>query len=464
MSNKGLGDAGDYAIKYGKKENNDSLEAMWHYRVDCDSAHEVLRISSNYQDTISYNLNSNIDAVKKYASRIMKNTKEDENRYILTLKDVNKIIFHEGNTLSEDLKEIKELLLNDSTTISTFEIKGYASSHGYTEKNKILAQNRGRTVYNWLRNSILGDIIPDEINIENEECVVDEIDKTNINGASAKASRAVRVYMEFETLPEKAENNKTDGDEFNASKNGNNNASAINSYDFKDKIESSTTTASKKIKTPQCVTKTVKKSLNETSLAQNEYKYFEDIAKQKTPLFHKITEKIKYFDPAFHSLTPEGFNARLNFLHQCTRQGPTCGASDTRGFSAGNLSFGRPPYCILRVGDFYHTKILIDSISINYGENTWDLNPEGVGVQPMMAKIDISFKFLGGSDLGGPINRLQNAISFNYYANTSVYDDRAKTYVAQEYEEATDTVTKDGKTVNELRKDADGNQMYIKKK
>ena len=82
----------------------------------------------------------------------------------------------------------------------------------------------------------------------------------------------------------------------------------------------------------------------------------------------------------------------------------------------------------------------------------------------MMANIDINFTFLGGSDLGGPIDRLQNAISFNYYANTSVYDDRAKTYVAQEYEEATDTVTKDGKTINELRKDADGNQMYIKKK
>ena len=45
---------------------------------------------------------------------------------------------------------------------------------------------------------------------------------------------------------------------------------------------------------------------------------------------------------------------------------------------------------------------------------------------PMMANVNISFKFLGGSDLSGPINRLQNALSFNHYANTSVYDDRAE--------------------------------------
>jgi aspartate kinase len=31
----------------------------------------------------------------------------------------------------------------------------------------------------------------------------------------------------------------------------------------------------------------------------------------------------------------------------------------------------------------------------------------------------------GGSDLSAPISRLQNALSFNYYANQSIYDDRA---------------------------------------
>ena len=45
---------------------------------------------------------------------------------------------------------------------------------------------------------------------------------------------------------------------------------------------------------------------------------------------------------------------------------------------------------------------------------------------PMMADVSITFKFLGGSDLSGPITRLQNALSFNYYGNTSVYDERAE--------------------------------------
>ena len=55
----------------------------------------------------------------------------------------------------------------------------------------------------------------------------------------------------------------------------------------------------------------------------------------------------------------------------------------------------------------------------------WDLNPEGAGVQPMLAQINISFKFIGGGDLGGPIRRLQNAMTFNYYANSRLYDNRA---------------------------------------
>ena len=44
----------------------------------------------------------------------------------------------------------------------------------------------------------------------------------------------------------------------------------------------------------------------------------------------------------------------------------------------------------------------------------------------MFAKVSLNFVFLGGSDLAGPISRLQNAVSFNYYANTSVYDNRAE--------------------------------------
>lgn len=163
----------------------------------------------------------------------------------------------------------------------------------------------------------------------------------------------------------------------------------------------------------------------------DEYSYFEAVNENDSVLTQMIREKVKYFNPAFHSLTPEGFNARLTFLHQCTRQGNTNSASEVsenNNMGAGNLAFGRPPYCILRIGDFYNTKIAIDSMTIDYGEGVpqWDLNPEGIGVQPMMANINLNFKFLGGSDLSGPIEELQNAVSFNFFSNTSVYDKRAK--------------------------------------
>jgi hypothetical protein len=123
---------------------------------------------------------------------------------------------------------------------------------------------------------------------------------------------------------------------------------------------------------------------------------------------------------------------RLNFLQQCTRQGDTISASDENGHSANNLAFGRPPFCILRLGDFLNTKIVIDSINITYPDSQWDLNPEGIGVQFMMAKVSMQIHILGGSDISGPIKRLQNAVSFNYYANTSIYDNRSDIAVSYE--------------------------------
>ena len=65
-------------------------------------------------------------------------------------------------------------------------------------------------------------------------------------------------------------------------------------------------------------------------------------------------------------------------------------------------------------------------MSIDFDPVVWDMNTEGIGMMPMIANINISFKFIGGSSLSGHINRLQNALSFNYYANTEVYDNRSE--------------------------------------
>ena len=150
--------------------------------------------------------------------------------------------------------------------------------------------------------------------------------------------------------------------------------------------------------------------------------HFKKLEKDDKFTYDKLKEKLQYFSPAFHSITPEGFNSRLTFLHQCTRQGDT-----NNQIRPDNLAFGRPPVSILRIGDFFYTKIVIESMSIDYEPLVWDLNPEGVGVQPMIANVTLNFAFIGGSSLNGPIKKLQNAISFNYYANTGIFDGRADT-------------------------------------
>lgn len=164
---------------------------------------------------------------------------------------------------------------------------------------------------------------------------------------------------------------------------------------------------------------------------ENEYDFFNEIKAKDSFTYKKITDKIKYFSPAYHSITPEGFNMRLNFLHQCTRQGETkisSNNSDTGTTAttqiASNSVFGNPPFCELRIGDFINTRMIIRSMTITYENGNgmqWDLNPEGVGVQPMFANITLSIDLIGGQSLSGPVNMLNNAVSNNFYANTGVY-------------------------------------------
>jgi hypothetical protein len=161
----------------------------------------------------------------------------------------------------------------------------------------------------------------------------------------------------------------------------------------------------------------------------SECDYFEVIKETDPMVYDSIKQKIKYFNPAFHSTTPEGLNARLTFLNQCMRPGqtiPVIGPDGRPKYNdALNTSFGAPPILILRMGDFYNSKIVPTSLSITYDPITFDLNPEGIGVQPMIAKVTMAFNFIGGHGLKEPVEELQNALSFNYYANTEIYDERA---------------------------------------
>ena len=156
--------------------------------------------------------------------------------------------------------------------------------------------------------------------------------------------------------------------------------------------------------------------------------YFKKLEDTDPITFTSLKEKLKYFHPAFHSMTPEGLNTRLTFLNQCLRPGdtiPVKGISDISDLNARNTAFGPPPICVMRIGDFYHSKIIIRDVQITYEDSTWDLNPEGIGIQPMLANVTMQVVFLGGHGLERPVEKLQNALSSNFYANTEMYDERS---------------------------------------
>jgi hypothetical protein len=162
----------------------------------------------------------------------------------------------------------------------------------------------------------------------------------------------------------------------------------------------------------------------------SECDYFETIKSETPMVYDNLRDKLKFFQPAFHSTTPEGLNSRLTFLQQCLRPGDTiptikdvAGKQELQYNNATNTSFGAPPVLVLRVGDFYNTKIIPENLSLTY--ESLDINPEGIGIQPMIANVTLSFKFVGGSGLKESVDKLQNSLTFNYYANTEIWDDRA---------------------------------------
>jgi len=392
----------------------------WHYEVDNSYSQEILE-AANYYDKRSFGLNS---------SNFVSLLEGPLGSQMMSILNISK-----DEIENDNIRSFEELLGTDFTLLTTFysgvtegnisddefevtaEVKGFASSHGYAKNNlgtSGLAGRRAKVLKEYLCSQTPSVFINGEtINVVDNGVV--ELPKGNkdVSSLEAKLGRYAEVRVSIhrkELTPaldavDDGETKKEDIDQ---------NKTEIIQEEIADSI----------------VTSIVREYAVTDGSYDNEYLYFKKINNDENFIKKRITEKVQYFDPAFHSITPEGFNGRLTFLHQCTRQGPTNALSDMSASQprfAGNLSFGRPPVCVLRIGDFYNTKIIIDSLTITYDNNgiTWDLNPEGAGIQPMLANVDMTFKFLGGSDISGPIARLQNAVSFNYYANASSYDRRA---------------------------------------
>lgn len=461
----------------------------YYYRCDKAYEPQDFSNQNSYIDRNSYGFNGNgYNKVRRH-SNINKSfeIKDDSDDFkLISFTDLFVALEGESNNVvkpsSKDNVALVKNIFENKDRISDIKIRveGHASYQGRSSSNMTLAKNRAETLIAWLKTfAILKDVKMNAVSPENQPKDV-RINVGELDDELVKIWRSASVVIEYnEKSVENAATNelpmteaveilnaegkgtgvfenkvvtervsvKTDeksGTMWDRMQNGTMDFSE-NNIDFQNKLNEANPTydgmlyrsmnggldfGANNTEFQEKMKKLKATSVTEESdfvkRYDNEGEFFQLLERNEPFLHHLITDKIKYFDPAFHSISPEGFNARLTFLHQCTRQGSTLENSAFESGTAYNLAFGRPPVCVLRLGDFYYTKIIINGLNINYEQPQWDLNPEGIGVMPMFANITIDFAFLGGSDLAGPIARLQNAVSFNYYANTSVYDNRAE--------------------------------------
>ena len=381
----------------------------YYYRADKNTLGQVLLgKNDSYIDNRSYKLNSTgyQDAVSYYT---LKDPTYSLTEMFVAIEGDNSNVLS-GLYDKEHVAVIKSVLAGDKGKITKVVCSGMASKDSNSQRShenqSSLARNRAKTVKDWLEKKLgvkceIGKL---EVSTKQSESGQNANDKVD------KLTRMALVEIHYGT-DETSDASET---QVAIDENGN--------------VESNTSTMTN---TPSGSTEdlTIGRVHKEVAVKKRydyETRFFKQLQENDPYMTELLSERVKYFNPAFHSMSPEGFNARLTFLNQCMRQGPTISGSDTQNENANNLSFGRPPVCVLRVGDFYNTKVIITSLSIEYDPLTWDLNQEGIGVMPMIANVTMQMNFIGGSDLGGPIQRLQNALSFNYYANASVYDNRAE--------------------------------------
>lgn len=427
------------------KSNDEGRDYIWGYGVDSDKVKERLCGAHGSKGDKTYKLDwENYCDVTDYG--LNRNPNPDDNACAYSFMDVAAAITSgykysgkgEVGTRVFEIRKILGLVNEDGSEPTKnktgrkyfFSIAGGASVHGYQDKNTGLSQRRANFLRAWLEDCFKKLNLQVDYDKEAKIPVVTGIeggeDSLDINSPSAKKGRYAKAVIFWN------DEDVTDANEINEKYN----EPSSGDVTVQNLIRENTMINQKMDENTagESAALTETSSLrNASSTRYRDEEEFFSMLKEESPVIYKnIVDKVKYFDPIYHSITPEGFNARLSFLHQCTRQGPTMSSSDlslSNGLNgagyAGNLAFGRAPVCVLRLGDFYNTRIIINNIQIQYETNQWDLNPEGIGVQPMLANVTMGIVFQGGSSLGGPIQRLQNAVSFNYYANQEVYDDRA---------------------------------------
>lgn len=429
----GVGDVANHELTGCIQYANDKTLKEYQYPHDNNKKGEQFAQAYNYVDLTSFGLNSTYEVVKKemgdnnitcsfgeFFAGVHDGVNGGEHTdFVLACEKA--VLYNmgiTGETLEEKMTEASErikyvaLRMNAQDKIKESKIKnanivGDASSDGTKTKNTILAKNRANFMKDFLKSlTVFGAdengyrpeiITPNEEPSDEVKSPDDTIDISDVVSKKGRNAKVSIVVGEDDYKP-------------------NENITKIGRSDDSNKPRTE-----------------LREDVIDFNNEQGKYRrydnerlFFQMLKENDDIAYNNLIDKVKFFSPAYHSITPEGFNARLTFLQQCTRQGPTVTSSDLgKKDTAANLAFGRAPFCVLRLGDFLNTKIVVKSVNITYPDSMWDLNPDGIGAQFMMAKVQMNIDIIGGSDLSAPIKRLQNAVSFNYYANTSIYDNRS---------------------------------------
>ena len=315
---------------------------LWGYGIDKDKVKERLcgphsakgdksykLYVPNYYDSTDYSLNSTPgdDACKysfadvavalttdyKYSGKGEVAANVDEIKKILGIK--------EGEVKKQGRKYY-------------FAIAGGASVHGYADRNTGLSNRRASFLRSWLEYCFkklnLQVDYDESAKIPTSTEIAGGEEDLYVNSRGAKRGRYAKavIYWNDEDVKDAAETDEYDekGQPVEGQVGIKNKVVPENEGGNEPEDVAETTTYNNSVALD-----------NFSSTRYRDEEKFFDMLEESDPVIYKnIVDKVKYFDPIYHSITPEGFNSRLSFLHQCTRQGPTMSSSDlsqNNGFS-----------------------------------------------------------------------------------------------------------------------------------
>jgi hypothetical protein len=269
-------------------------------------------------------------------------------------------------TFAADLQAMVDILLSQNGKRYKIITKGYTSALNVSSYNKVLAKDRATSLMEYLKNELINQdksikwpngtegsekTFPLESEWANDTLRWAGPALGTETGESENSGQD--TPLTGKETPEELEAIISDPDAINGRR-----ATITLEYNpdiddlMRGKVESSVEEVNKERKAAYNRAEELRKKSNSDRAEKlanemvNECTYFNKLEVESPFIYDSLKEKVQHFHPAFHSMTPEGLNGRLNFLKQCTRQGPNIAEKEPQ-----NMAFGKPPICVLRIGE-----------------------------------------------------------------------------------------------------------------